>query len=53
MEVSEQFGVNMDILLQQMKPINEEEEEGFDQHDVDREEEGDDDGDHDGNYRED
>tara|TARA_B100000674_G_C37974654_1_gene978734 strand:+ start:744 stop:5876 length:5133 start_codon:yes stop_codon:yes gene_type:complete len=53
MEVSEQFGVNMDLLLQQMNPINEEEEEGFDQHDVDREEEGDDDGDHDGNYRED
>ena len=51
MEVSEQFGVNVDLLLQQMQPINEEEEEGFDQYDVDREEEGDDDGDHDGDYR--
>lgn len=53
MEVSEQFGVNMDLLLQQMQPIDEEEDEGFDQFDVDREEEGDDDGDHDGDYRED
>lgn len=52
-EVSEQFGVNTELLLQQIKPINEEKEEGFDQHDVDREEEGDDDGDHDGDYRED
>ena len=53
MEVSEQFGVNVDLLLQQIQPVNEEKEEGFDQHDADREEEGDDDGDHDGNYRED
>tara|TARA_B100000214_G_scaffold272811_1_gene203008 strand:- start:2889 stop:8006 length:5118 start_codon:yes stop_codon:yes gene_type:complete len=52
-EVSEQFGVNTELLLQQMKPINEEEEQGFDLHDQDREEEGDDDGDHHGDYRED
>ena len=56
MEVSEQFGTDMDLLLKQANlfaPVNNEAEEGFDQHDVDREEEGDDDGDHDGNYRED
>tara|TARA_Y100000356_G_C11188774_1_gene250942 strand:- start:230 stop:832 length:603 start_codon:yes stop_codon:yes gene_type:complete len=52
-EVSEQFGVNTELLLQQMKPINEEEEQGFDLHDQDREDEGDDDGDHHGDYRED
>tara|TARA_B100000902_G_scaffold347144_1_gene354272 strand:- start:261 stop:989 length:729 start_codon:yes stop_codon:yes gene_type:complete len=56
MEVSEQFGTDMDLLLKQVNlfaPVNNEEEEGFDQHDVDREDEGDDDGDHDGDYRED
>ena len=54
MEVSEQFGVNAELLLggvgeEPMDPIN---EEGYNQFDEDREEEGDDDGDHDGDYRE-
>lgn len=54
LEVSQQFGVNVDGLLEhvvgdEMNPI---EEEGYDQFDGDREEEGDDDEDHDGDYRE-
>ena len=54
MEVSEQFGVNAELLFggigeEPMDPIN---EEGYNQFDEDREEEGDDDGDHDGDYRE-
>ena len=53
MEVSEQFGIDMDLLMKQMDPIDEEKEEGYDGIDMDREEEGDDDGDHHGDYRED
>ena len=54
MEVSEHFGVDMNLLLQNMNqgeldPIH---EEAYNQNDQDREEEGDDDGDHDGDYRE-
>ena len=54
MDVSEQFGVNAELLFggvgeEPMDPI---EEEGYNQFDEDREEEGDDDGDHDGDYRE-
>ena len=54
MEVSEQFGVNAELLFggvgeEPMDPI---EEEGYNQFDEDREEEGDDDGDDDGDYRE-
>ena len=53
MEISEQFGLDMDLLMKQMDPIDEEKEEGYDGIDMDREEEGDDDGDHHGDYRED
>jgi len=54
LEVSEQFGVNVEGLLE---GIVEEEsdpvvEEGYDGVDMDREDEGDDDGDNDGDYRE-
>ena len=54
LEVSEQFGVNVEGLLEgiveeESDPI---EEEGYDGVDMDREDEGDDDGDNDGDYRE-
>ena len=54
LEVSEQFGVNVEGLLEGI--VEEEEdpivEEGYDGVDMDREDEGDDDGDNDGDYRE-
>ena len=46
-------GVNTSLLHpDQMVPEESFEEEAYDQHDVDREREGDDDGDEEGNYRE-
>lgn len=51
MEVSEHLGVNMDQLLKQIDEVDSD-EEGYDIRDLDREEEGDDDGDHHGDYRE-
>ena len=54
MEVSEHFGVDMDLLLQNMNQVDLDpiQEEAYAQNDQDREDEGNDDGDHDGDYRE-
>jgi len=54
LEVSEQFGVNVEQLLEGIleDEINPMEDEGYDGVDIDREDEGDDDGDNDGDYRE-
>ena len=53
-EVSQQFGINVEGLLENVVDEQNDtiQEEGYDQFDLDREDEGDDDGDQDGDYRE-